>query len=143
MFAAIKNLPEILIKFKSEYNYLFALLKTFQDSNSNNNFDQLFLIPNILRRFFEMYLFIRYPNGKKFKDKAAKYFNNHDSEEKSIALKVMDEYSHEENVDHATKFPDIKELEKAVNFILNEINKNDKPHYDALCESIGNSNTNC
>lgn len=141
--ATIKNLPETLRKFKSEYNCLFALLKAFQDLDSKDNFDQLFLIPNILRRFFEMYLFIRYPDGKKYKDKADKYFNNHDSEEKSVALKIMDEYSHEENVDHATKFPDIQELEKAVNFILNEINKNDKPHYDALCESIGNSNTNC
>jgi wobble nucleotide-excising tRNase len=143
LFATIKNLPSILVDFKSEYNYLFSLVKTFQDSNSKNNFDQLFLIPNILRRFFEMYLFIRYPDRKEYKDKAHKYFNNHDSEEKSAALKIMDEYSHEWSVDHATKFPDIQELEKAVSFILNEINKNDKPHYDALCESIGNSDTNC
>lgn len=141
--ATIKNLPETLRKFKSEYNYLFALLKAFQDSNSKDNFDQLFLIPNILRRFFEMYLFIRYPDGKKYKDKVDKYFSNNDSEEKSIALKIMDEYSHEENVDHATKFPDIQELETAVNFILNEINNKDNSHYEALSESIGNNDKNC
>jgi wobble nucleotide-excising tRNase len=132
----IENLPNIILKFKSEYNYLFSLLKEFQDSSPKNNFDQLFLIPNILRRFFEMYLFIRYPDGKKYKDKVDNFFNNNELQEKHIALKIMDEYSHEENLDHATKFPDIQELEKAVKFILDEIKNKDKSHYDALCESI-------
>lgn len=132
----IDNLPNIILNFKSEYNYLFSLLKEFQDSSQKNNFDQLFLIPNILRRFFEMYLFIRYPDGKKYKDKANKFFNNNDSREKHTALKIMDEYSHEENPDHATKFPDIQELEEAVKFILDEIENKDKSHYNALCESI-------
>ncbi len=132
----IENLPNIMLKFKSEYNYLFSLLKEFQDSSQKNNFDQLFLLPNILRRFFEMYLFIRYPDGKKYNDKANKFFNNNDSREKHTALKIMDEYSHEENPDHATKFPDIQELEEAVKFILDEIKNKDESHYDALCESI-------
>lgn len=132
----IENLPNILLKFKSEYNYLFLLLKEFQDSSSKNNFDQLFLIPNVLRRFFEMYLFIRYPDGNEYKVKAKKFINNNDLAESHSALKIMDEYTHEQNIDHATKFPDIQELEQSVNFVLNEIKNKDKSHYDALSESI-------
>jgi Uncharacterized protein conserved in bacteria len=72
----IENLPSTLEKYKSEYNYLFSILKNFKESEKKYEFEQLFLLPNILRRFFEMYLFMKYPDGKKFDKKAKKYFEN-------------------------------------------------------------------
>jgi len=134
-YSTMEKLPVILYKFKSEYNYLFYKLKEFNDTNDKNNFDQLYLLPNILRRFFEMYLFMRYPDGKKFKEKAEKFFRNNTSNEKVMALKIMDEYSHEQNPEHSLRFPDITELEKSVKFILSEIEKSDKEHFDALVDS--------
>jgi len=134
-YSTIVKLPDILHKFKSEYNYLFYILNKFNQSNNKNSFEQLYLLPNILRRFFEMYLFLRYPDGKKFKEKANKFFKNNTSDEKVMALKIMDEYSHEENPEHSQRFPDIQELEKSVNFILSEIEQNDKEHFNALVDS--------
>jgi len=134
-YSTLEKLPDILLKFKSEYNYLFYILKIFNDSKDKNSFDQLYLLPNILRRFFEMYLFSRYPDGKKFKEKANKFFENNISNEGVMALKIMDEYSHEENPEHSLRFPDITELEKSVKFVLNKISNKDKEHFDALVDS--------
>ena len=132
-YSTLEKLPDILRKFRSEYNYLF--LKIFNYSNDKNSFEQLYLLPNILRRFFEMYLFLRYPDGKKFKEKANKFFENNISNEGLMALKIMDEYSHEENPEHSLRFPDITELKKSVEFVLNKISEKDKEHLDALVDS--------
>jgi len=135
--STIEMLPTVLLKFKSEYNYLFSLLKNFNVTNDKANFDQLYLLPNILRRFFEMYLFIKYPDGRKFKEKANKFFEgSSEIDKKTLALKIMDEYSHEENPEHSMRFPDIQELTTAVEFVLKSLNTKDKEHYDALCESL-------
>jgi len=139
-YSTIEKLPDLLLKFKSEYNYLFYILNKFNQSNDKNSFEQLYLLPNILRRFFEMYLFMRYPNGKKFKEKVNKFFGNNTSNEKVMALKIMDEYSHEENPEHSQRFPDIQELIKAINFVLDILKQKDKEHFDALEESIRQSN---
>ncbi len=132
-------MPELLKKYKSEYNYLFYLLKTFIEHQDKQNFEQLFLLPNVLRRFFEMYLFMRYPDGKNFNDKANTFFTNTNNEtEKIMALKIMNEYSHEENPEHSQKFPDIQELISSMAFILKSIENRDKEHYEALTNSVKN-----
>jgi len=136
----IENLPSTLEKYKSEYNYLFSILKNFKESEKKYEFEQLFLLPNILRRFFEMYLFMKYPDGKKFDKKAKKYFENIDTNKKNMALKIMDEYSHEENIEHSLRFPDIQELIEAIDFVLGILKEKDKEHFDALEESITQSN---
>jgi len=134
--SSIEMLPELLKKFKSEYNYIFYLLNTFNNLSDKSKFDQLYLLPNILRRFFEMYLFMKYPDGEKFKNKANKFFGDEDNSEKTMTLKIMDEYSHEENPEHSLRFPDIQELSTAVEFVLKSLEKKDKEHYDSLCESF-------
>jgi len=134
--SVIENLPETLLKFKNEYNYLFSILKSYNDSSEKSNFSQLFLLPNILRRFFEMYLFMRYPDGKNFKNKADVFLGNDIPNERQTALKIMDEYSHEENLEHSQNFPDVNEVERSVKYILETIENKDGTHYDALCNSL-------
>lgn len=134
----IENLPVILKKFKSEYNYLFSILKDFKGSEDKSNFELLYLLPNIARRFIEAYLFYKYPDGKKFKDKCNKFFTNCEETIKKSTLKVLDEYSHEENPEHIQKFPDINEVESCVITILTLLKDKDREHYDALCESLIN-----
>lgn len=132
----IENLPELLQKFKSEYNYLFSLLKKFNDSDDKSNFEQIFLLPNVLRRFFEQYLFMKYPDGNRFKDKATNFFAKFEDKHKgTMALKIMDEYSHESNPEHSLKFPDIQELTDAIKYILECIESIDKDHFNALNNS--------
>ncbi|WP_028845421.1 AAA family ATPase [Thermodesulfovibrio thiophilus] len=133
--SSIEKLPDLLKKFKSEYNYIFYILNTFNKLADKSRFDQLYLLPNILRRFFEMYLFMKYPDGEKFKNKANKFFGDDDNNEKNMTLKIMDEYSHEQNPEHSLRFPDIQELITAVEFVLKSLESKDKEHYDSLCNS--------
>ncbi len=138
-FSCIENLPNILLCFKSEYNYLFSILKSFNEIDDKSNFELLYLLPNIVRRFFEAYLFMKYPNGKKFDSKAKTFLKDTNISNKQNILKLIDEYSHEENPEHSQKFPDIEEVENAVSFILETIEEKDKEHYKALCESLKNN----
>ncbi len=135
-FSFIENLPNILLKHKSEYNYLFSILEAFNASNNKSNFELLYLLPNILRRFFEAYLFMKYPDGKKFKDKANKFLEGTNVSARQKTLKLMDEYSHEENPTHSKKFPDTEEVSDAIRFILETIKEKDKDHYEALVNSL-------
>jgi len=137
----IENLPNVLLRLKSEYNYLFSVLKLFNELDDKSNFDLLYLLPNILRRFFEAYLFMKYPDGKKFNSKAKTFLKDTNISNKQNILKLIDEYSHEENPEHSQKFPDIEEVENSVSFILETIKNKDKEHYGALCESL-KSNSN-
>lgn len=139
--SVIENLPVVLLKFKSEYNYLFSILKKFNEASDESNFELLYLIPNIARRFLEAYLFMKYPDGKKYDKKAEEFFKNENISDKQCTLKLLDEYSHEQSPEHSQKFPDINEVETSVKFILDIIKERDKEHYNALCVSI-NSNSN-
>ncbi len=135
--AKISELPKVLRNFKSEYNYLFSILKEFNESSDKTNYELLYVLPNITRRFLEAYLFAKYPDGTKFKDKAEKFFRDFsDESEKRTVLKILDEYSHEENPEHTQKFPDINEIEIAVKTILDILQKKDNEHFDALSKSI-------
>ncbi len=139
-YCTIENLPSVLLKFKSEYNYLFNILMQYNDSQDKSSFELLYILPNIARRFLEAYLFQKYPDGKKFKDKCNKFFGNSESSEIKTTLKLLDEHSHEENPEHSQKFPDIKELETSVKCILESLEQKDKDHFEALCESLKGGN---
>jgi len=135
-FSIIENLPVVLGKYKSEYNYLFSILKSFNELNDKSNFELLYLLPNISRRFFEAYLFMRYPDGRKFNRKAETFLKDQNISDRQKTIKLIDEYSHEENPTHSRKFPDIEEVEDAIMFILKTIEEKDNGHYKALCDSL-------
>ncbi|MGC8769925.1 MAG: AAA family ATPase [Brevinematia bacterium] len=132
----IENLPDILRRFRSEYNYLFSILMKFADSNDQANFEMLYILPNIARRFLEAYLFYKYPDGKVFKDKCKLFFQSVEQNKKQTVLKLLDEYSHEENPEHIRNHPDIQELHDCIRVVFELLQNNDKEHYDALCESV-------
>ncbi|MDX9712584.1 MAG: AAA family ATPase [Ignavibacteriaceae bacterium] len=134
----IENLPSLLNNYKSEYNYLFKLLYSFNDDADKSSNENLFILPNIARRFLEAYLFMKYPNGKDFKEKCKNLFCDCSETERLKTLKLLDEYSHERNPEHSRKFPDIQELESGVKLILATISGKDNEHFNALVESLRN-----
>lgn len=132
----IDKLPMVLEKNKSEYNYLFSILYEFDQSGDKNNFEMLMILPNVVRRFLEQYIYMKYPDGKygsrHFKKKFNKFFQKTDETRKQKTLKILDEYSHEENIEHSKRIPDIEELEDVIEFVLNTVESNDKEHFEAL-----------
>jgi len=134
--ATVKELPVPLLKYKTEYNYLYSILNEFRDKDKNDTelFEVLYLIPNILRRFIEGYLNLRLPNIVSIKDGIEKLdlLNITDRER---VQKLLDEYSHEKSVDHSLKFPDAFECKEVIGIVLDGLERTDKIHFDALIES--------
>jgi len=136
-YSILENLPTVLKKFRSEYNYLFSILHAFYEEKDKSDFELLYIMPNVARRFLENYLFMKYPDGDNYKKKCQSFFKDTDFGQRESTLKLLDEYSHEESTDHILEFPDIIELEKSVNLIMETLERKDKEHYDSLCKSLG------
>jgi wobble nucleotide-excising tRNase len=136
LYCCIEQMPKVLFEYKSEYNYLFSIIKNFYDSSDKSNFEMIFIMPNILRRFFELYLNMKYPDNEKLRSKAKRYLKDSKEGEISIVLKIINEYSHEADISHSQKFPEIQELDDSVRIVLDTIKRKDKEHFETLCNSV-------
>jgi len=130
--ATLEQLPDALKRFKSEYHYLFSILKKF-DELQDANFDQLFQMPNITRRFLEAYLGFRIPNEPKPLNNLPKLID--DDTERNKVYKFLNEFSHNESATRSLIFPDFSECSEVVKAVLGAVEAKDKDHYDALCEN--------
>lgn len=128
----IIDLPKELKIYKSEYIYLFSVMLDFEHCNEAN-FNMMYLLPNVGRRFLEGYLGLRYPDGKSWKDKFDKLVK--DETQRNLIYKFVNEFSHNQSNMRSLKFPDMEECKDAINIIIEGLRNNDKDHYDALCES--------
>ena len=128
----IVDLPKELKIYKSEYIYLFSVMLNFENYNGTD-FDMMYLLPNVERRFLEGYLGLRYPDGRPWKDKFDKLIK--DETKRNLVYKFVNEFSHNQSTMRSLKFPDMEECKCAINIIIEGLKNNDKDHYDALCES--------
>ena len=60
--ANLKELPKPLSKFRSEYVYLFSLLYKFNETPTPD-YDYLYIMPNLVRRYLEAYVGFRALGG--------------------------------------------------------------------------------
>ena len=130
--ATLEPLPDALERFKSEYHYLFSILKKFDDLQ-DANFAQLFQMPNITRRFLEAYLGFRIPNEPKPLNNLPKLIE--DETERNKVDKFLNEYSHNESATRSLVFNDFSECREVVKSVLKAVEAKDKDHYNALCEN--------
>ncbi|TYB96405.1 MAG: AAA family ATPase [Kosmotoga sp.] len=136
LYCCIEQLPEVLFKYRSEYNYLFSIIKNFYDSSDKSSFEMIHIMPNILRRFLELFLNMKYPDNNKLGCKVNKYLRNLKESEISLVLKILNQYSHEDDVSHSQKFPEIQELEESISIVLKTIQNKDIEHYETLCNTV-------
>ena len=96
------------------------------------------MLPNVCRRLLEGFLSFRYPQyiGNFRKQMSAAVDQLEDSASKNHMLRLMHEYSHNEQCD-LTKPIQIHETPTVVEHIFRTIQKLDKQHYDAMCEALG------
>lgn len=129
---SLESLPNELERFKSEYHYLFSIIKKF-DELQDANFDQLFQMPNITRRFLEAYLGFRIPNESKPLKNLPLLID--DETERNKVYKFVNEYSHNESTTRSLVFPDFCECSEVVKSVLKAVETKDQKHYEALCEN--------
>lgn len=135
--------PKRYAQLRSEYHYLFwrAATEIAQTKNLNTGVVDSYgtaILPNVCRRLLEGFLSFRYPQyiGNLREQMSAAVDQLEDSASKNYMLRLMHEYSHNEQCD-LTKPIQIHETPTVVEHIFRTIQKLDKQHYDAMCEALG------
>lgn len=127
--ATIETLPKVYDSYASEYQYLFSKIVEFDKQENQSLSPDLFLIPNILRRFVEMYTLTKYPSNEEVDIRADEVFGKVKSKR---ILKPLHYFSHFNNIDRIGKQSEfISDIGFACKELLAHI-KRDKKHFKAL-----------
>lgn len=128
--STLENLPKVFSDYDSEYTYLFSRMIDFKN-NPNNNFDQLYDIPNIVRKILDAYCQFRFQ--KKFMKSGNHLFSNTNDFQR--VYKFVNHKSHT-RTDGLMILPDLSECKDVVGIVISTIENNDKEHYDCVLEKI-------
>ncbi len=123
----ISELPSFLLKYKSEYHYLFYKIKSFH-TNSTTEFESLYQLPNIIRRFLEAFIGFKYSSGLK---KGLDILISDESDRIKVD-KFVNNFSHQGGLSRSLVFADVNECNNIVEIVLEAVKKKDGEHYDVL-----------
>lgn len=130
----ISPLPAAFDKYSSEYQYLFGEIYQFMNEADRAASHRLLAMPNIFRRFLELYTMSKYPSFEEVDKRADKVFGNTASKR---ILKVLHYFSHLNSIERISKQSDfISDIDAATTELINYIKTNDALHYEALEASI-------
>lgn len=127
--SSIEKLPVVYDSFKSEYHYLFKEINEFNENPSPSTSDRLLLMPNILRRFLEIYTLAKYPSKDEVDERATEIFGPVASKR---ICKPFHYFSHFNNIDRIGKQSEfLADVSAACKELIKQVKK-DKQHYKAL-----------
>lgn len=132
----IKNLPPFLLVHKSEYHFLFHKIKSFAD-NPSADFESLYELPNIIRRFLEAFIGFKYAGGLK---KGLGLLISDDSERIKVA-KFINNLSHQAGLSRSLFFADNNECKGIIDIVLKAVKDIDQVHYTALEDVYNNASS--
>lgn len=129
-YAELMKMPAALRKYRSEYQFIFALLYQFS-SSPDATLHEAYTSPTILRKFLEAYLGFRKPAGGSWSNKLELLFD--DPVERKEVSKFVDDASHMQSfrnvAEHAQYIASAKEMIKK---ILEALEQKDPIHYSGL-----------
>lgn len=126
----IQNLPKTLSKYNSEYIYLFSEIDRFKDDHFPE--DRAYMMPNVVRRFLEIYTLIKLPGNVDQIDNRIKILVGDINE-----LKILHNFSHFTSFERATRHTElIFKTEDIINDVYILLGK-DEGHLSSLFEGIG------
>ncbi|CAN5752146.1 AAA family ATPase [soil metagenome] len=132
--AFISPLPVAFDKYSSEYQYLFGEIYQFINEPDRAASHRLLAMPNIFRRFLELYTMSKYPSFEEVDKRADKVFGSAASKR---ILKVLHYFSHLNSIERISKQSDfISDIDAATTELINYIKANDALHYEALESSV-------
>ena len=131
-------MPGYLKNYVTEFNYLFHQIYKCATAESidDGNYHEFYNFGNNARKFLEIYLYYRYPNGIEGDDKLLKFFGE-DSIPAIFTDRVNNEYSHLCGVFERGASPiEVPEMKAVAQQIISKV-KDDADQYSALLQSIG------
>jgi wobble nucleotide-excising tRNase len=133
--SVIEDLPPLLRKYKSEYQFVFSQLHAFA-SNPAPSTHEAYTAPNLVRKFLEAYLGFRKPSVSKWSDKLDLLFDT--PEERREIQKFADDASHLQSLTRALEQPDfVPSAQRCVRCVLTALQTRDREHHTSLCALIG------
>jgi wobble nucleotide-excising tRNase len=133
--STLEDLPLLLRKYKSEYQFIFEQLHTFSNSPSAS-LHEAYTAPNMLRKFLEAYLGFNKPCVPAWSKKLDLLFDT-DVEQTEIQ-KFSDDASHLQSLDRALQQPDfVTNAQNTVKKVIQALKAKDLPHYTSMCKVIG------
>jgi len=128
--ARVENLPRLLRKYKSEYEFVFS--KLFELAwNEAPSEHEAYTAPNLLRKFLEAYLGFRKPDVRAWHKKLNLLF---DSPEKCKEVqKFADDASHLQNLDRSLNHPTfVASSQRCIRDVFEALREKDEEHYLSL-----------
>lgn len=134
----IVDLPSVLRDYDSEYVYLFNRALEFINSDDDGNFDQIYDMPNIMRKILDMYSAFKYQN--KFEEVKDKIFPD-----KCTSGRVYKFINHESHArsDGLMQLSDLSECRTVVELALDGIKKDDPDHYESVIKKCEYRESTC
>jgi wobble nucleotide-excising tRNase len=136
--SSIQMMPNYLKEYVTEFNYLFnqiykcATIETVDDTN----YTTFYNFSNSARKFLEIYLYYKYPDGATDKGKLERFFGD-ETIPSIFTDRINNEYSHLCGIFERGETPvEVPEMKTAATLILERL-KQDREQYAALLESIG------
>jgi wobble nucleotide-excising tRNase len=140
--ALIKDMPKYLKEYITEFNYLFQQIYKCAKATvpNDDNYTTFYNFGNNLRKFLDIYLYYKFPDGvseKKSRDN--KVFNLFGEKITSFLTdRISNEYSHFSGTFERGSMPiDIPEMQSVAQITINTIRNKDKEQYESLLKSIG------
>ena len=135
----ISLMPKYLKEYVTEFNFLFHQIHKCAAITSVNdeNYTTFYNFGNNARKFFEIYLYYKYP-AQGMTQETLKLFFGEESVPVILTDRINNEYSHLAGVFERGSTPvEVPEMHTAAKFILNKIEQNDREQYLSLVQSVG------
>lgn len=142
-FSTIQSMPDYLKKYITEFNYLFHQIYKCANVESvdDENFNSFYNFANNARKFFEIYLYYKYPDQTSDEGKLKLFFGD----EKIPAVlvdRINNEFSHLKGCFESGSIPiDVPEMQTAAKHIIDRL-KRDEDQFEALLKSVGEPSDN-
>ncbi len=129
----IIQLPDLLLKFKSEYCYLFSLIYGFKQKPTKD-FEQLYNLPNIIRRYLESFTAFKYLSTRNVDENLDALIA--DTVKCERVRKFIHYHSHSLSTNRMMQFSDMKECTDVVEIVLQVVETMDKVHFNSLITEL-------
>lgn len=136
--STIGVMPKYLKKYVTEFNYLFHQIYKCAaiDSIDDTNYTTFYNFGNNARKFFEVYLYYKYPD-QGMTEETLRFFFGEEKIPAVLTDRINNEYSHLCSVFERGATPmEVPEMQTAARQIIERL-KEDKGQYSALLKSVG------
>ncbi|MDA8412682.1 MAG: AAA family ATPase [Desulfobacteraceae bacterium] len=131
--SVLEEIPKELLKFKSEYHYLFSTLYHF-DKAGAGDFSSLLSLPNVVRRFMEAFGGIMIPLSTGLRGKMERIFPDEVVRER--VWKFINHYSHNTTITRSLTIPDTSECKTVVQSCLKAVQDWDTDYFKDLEKEV-------